>query len=421
MAAREVDAVEPPVSSPEAARPERSGGCAAGRRQDGLTRAVLRLGSHCRDAGEFIGALGLLLDHRGKAACRLFASLQSLHPVFRARSYIWHAGWAAARATDWPHGLANRPGYDESPDYRVHRSKKPFRIRLSDSLLESACDLYGQLKREGFTDYLMIPLVFSDGTVNTFAFATREPSGFTVDLSDALIDLALPLTAVFERFVAAETAAATLTAYLGRGAARHVLDGTVQAGQGQLLEAVILFGDLRGYTTLSAALSPQDTVALLNEYFDCIVEAVEDRGGQVLKFIGDAFLAVFPLEERGKPICAAATTGAVEAIRHQLCELNRKRADGNLPRLTHGMAIHFGPVVYGNVGSSRRLDFTVIGQEVNVAARVQEATKVLGVDYLFTGEYVAAFGEADLVPLGPYELRELGRTVQLYTPKEGGK
>jgi adenylate cyclase len=240
------------------------------------------------------------------------------------------------------------------------------------------CDLYGSLKREGFTDYLMVPLRLSDGTINTFAFATRQPGGFTSNTVAALNDLALPLTVVFERFMAEETAASTLAAYLGGSAARRVLGGEIRAGQGQLVEAVILFGDLRGYTSLSAALSPQETVALLNEYFDCIVDAVEREGGHVLKFIGDAFLGVFPLEEGAKPMCATATISAVKEIRRGLAELNERRVQQGLPALLHGVAVHFGEVIYGNVGSSKRLDFTVIGREVNVAARIQEGHQVSG-------------------------------------------
>jgi adenylate cyclase len=260
----------------------------------------------------------------------------------------------------------------------------------------------------------MVPLRFADGTINTLALATKDSNGFATDALDTLEGLALPITVIVERLVAEENTAAILTAYLGRGAARHVLGGVVQSGQGQLLQAVILFGDLRGYTTLSATLAPRETVALVNAYFDCIVDAVENRGGHILKFIGDAFLAVFPLEEGGRPICADATIGAIREIRIRLSGLNRQRTDSGLPPLSHGVGVHFGPVIYGNVGSSMRLDFTVIGQEVNVAARVQEATKSLGIDYLFTDEYVAAFGDAGLLPIGPCELRELDRTIHLY-------
>jgi adenylate cyclase len=261
----------------------------------------------------------------------------------------------------------------------------------------------------------MVPLRFSNGTVNTLSFATRDPTGFRSELLDALRELSLPITVLFERFVAEETAASTLSAYLGFSAARHVLGGVVRVGQGRRIEAVVLFGDLHGYTRLSASLSPAETVVLLNDYFDCVVGAIEDRGGHVLKFIGDAFLAVFLIENKSRPICAAATIGAVQEIRRRLARLNKRREEQALPALSHSVAVHFGPVVYGNVGSTTRLDFTVIGQEVNVAARIQEAAKSLNLDYVFTDQYVAAFGDAGLVRHGPYKLNELGREVDLYT------
>ena len=379
------------------------------------TRAVLELSGGSRNIGQFLPALGRLLSQNGQRVTRLFTSIQSLHPEFRARSYVWYAGWEVAEVKSWPHGLANRPGYFESPDYHVHLSKKPFRIRLADLIPATECDFYGSLKAEGFSDYLMVPLRFSNGTVNTLSFATRDPTGFRSELLDALQELSLPITVLFERFVAEETAASTLSAYLGFSAARHVLGGVVRVGQGRRIEAVVLFGDLHGYTRLSASLSPAETVVLLNDYFDCVVGAIEDRGGHVLKFIGDAFLAVFLIENKSRPICAAATIGAVQEIRRRLARLNKRREEQALPALSHSVAVHFGPVVYGNVGSTTRLDFTVIGQEVNVAARIQEAAKSLNLDYVFTDQYVAAFGDAGLVRHGPYKLNELGREVDLYT------
>lgn len=385
---------------------------------DSFVRSVLDLSPRVREVSDFVPALGRLLGRSDETVSRLFVSVQSLHPVFRARTYLWYAGWDAAEVKSWPHGLANRPGYEDSPDYHVHRSKRPFRIRLSEPIPETRCDFYGSLKREEFTDYFMVPLRFSDGTVNTLSFATRDAAGFTPALIAAFGDLVPALTAVLERLVASQIVSSTLAAYLGRSASRHVLNGSIQAGRGEILEAIILFGDLHSYTSVSATLSPAETVALLNDYFDCIVEPVEGQGGHVLKFIGDAFLAFFPLEDDAEPLCAEAALKAIHDIRGRLSGLNKKRAAHGLCPLSHGVAVHFGEVVYGNVGSRDRLDFTIIGQEVNLAWRVQRATKSLGVDYLFTGAYVAAFGKTGLVPLGPLELKELGRTVDLYTLPE---
>jgi adenylate cyclase len=174
----------------------------------------------------------------------------------------------------------------------------------------------------------------------------------------------------------------------------------------------VLLADLRGFTAYSASLDPVGTVRLLNDYFDCLVGPIEEYHGHVLKFIGDAVLAFFPVLPEGPQPRPLDT---VRCIRTRLTKLNSARRDDGKPPLRHGLCIHYGQVLYGNVGSTERLDFTIIGQAVNVAARAVDATRSLDADYLFTGDFVRQFGDKYLVPIDTFAFRGVPESIVLFT------
>ena len=366
----------------------------------------------------FLRATGDLLSNSTLQVERLFLSVQTLHPAFRARTYLWRKMTDQVEVVEWPHGLKNRPGYYDSPDFNVHRSRKEFRVPKPREIERPRCDPYEELKTEGYTDYLMVPLVFSDGTVNTFAIATKAPSGFPGEALDGFRDLTDTLMVILERYAALDTAASTLATYLGRSATQEVLQGRIRAGHGELVNAAVLFADLRDFTAHSVRLDPVGTVRLLNDYFDCLVVPIEEHHGHVLKFIGDAVLAFFPVLPEGQQ---PRPLEAVRTIRRRLGKLNQARRDDGEPPIRHGLCLHFGQVLYGNVGSTERLDFTIIGQAVNVAARGVDATRDSDADYLFTGEFVKHFGDTDLEPIGSFDLRGVPQSITLFTFAPGSR
>ena len=365
-----------------------------------------------RSVDEFVKFAGAALAATPLKVQRVFLSLQALHPAFRARTYLWRQETGRTHVNEWPHGLKNRPGYYDSPDFHVHSTGIEFRVRDVQGIVEHHCDLYGKLRAEGYTDYLMVPLLFSDGTVNTLSIATKIQTGFLPEQLAWFSDLIDLFVISLERYAALETVSATLETYLGRSASREVLRGGIRAGHGELIQATILFADLHGFTQHSARLGPVGTVRLLNDYFDCLVGAIETHRGYVLKFIGDAILAFFPIKVSEAP--QPKPVEAVLAIRQRLADLNRvRRRQGEAP-LQHGLCLHFGEVLYGNVGSSERLDFTIIGPAVNIAERVVEATKTLKGDYLCTREFVDRFGTREFIPLGVRELRDSTELLELF-------
>lgn len=372
-----------------------------------LTQAALK----SQETEAFVRAAGHALSQSPLRVERLFVSMRALHPAFRARTYLWSHDTNRVHTIEWPHGLENRPGYYSSPDHHVHRTGSELRIRRPGEGDVHACDLYGTLRTQGYVDFLIVPLRLGDGTINTLSIATRQPHGFGDRELDWFRERIPLFSVILERHAALESLDAVLDAYLGRGVGQKILRGQIRAGDGELIDAAILMADLHDFTQHATHLDPTATVRLLNSYFDCLVGPISEHGGHVLKFIGDAVLAFFPILPDG---AAPSPLEAVVAVRQRLVVLNAERMEASQKPLRHALCLHYGRVLYGNIGSSDRLDFTIIGEAVNLTARGVEAAKLLGVEYLFTGAYVERFGAADLTSLGNRTLRNVPEPIELF-------
>jgi adenylate cyclase len=377
-----------------------------------LSTRLIRAAVQSQSVEGFLTAAGAMLSLSPLRVERMFLSLQTLHPAFRARTYLWRREAQSVATTEWPHGLRNRPGYFHSPDYHVHTLGTEYRVPNLQEMDQQSCDLYGELKAEAYTDYLMAPLAFSDGTVNTLSISTKAPGGFSSEALDRFRALTDLFVVVVERYAALETRNAALDTYLGRSAAAQILSGNIRSGHGEATDAAILFADLHNFTGQSAKLSATGTVRLLNAYFDCLVGPIEEHGGYVLKFIGDAVLAFFPiLSDAAEP----QPIDAIRAIRTRLEELNQARSVLGEPALGHALCAHFGRVLYGNVGSSERLDFTIIGESVNLAARGVSTAKSLGTDYVFTRFFIQRFTSSMFMSIGRHAFKGIAEPQELFT------
>lgn len=401
-------AAPPPVAASNAGRGGAQEPC--GTADFALTLAHAALESRQTEA--FVGAAGCALSRAPLGADRLFVSMRALHPAFRARTYLWKRDTNRVHTIEWPHGLENRPGYYDSPDHFVHRTGSELRIKHPGERGEHACDLYGTLRVQGHTDYLIVPLRLGDGTINTLSIATKAPQGFGDHDLDWFRDQVPLLAVILERHAALEALDAVLDAYLGRSVGHEILRGQIRPGDGELIDAAILMADLDDFTGHAAHLDPAGTVRLLNSYFDCLVGPIGEHGGQVLKFMGDAVLAFFPVRSGG---AAPAPLAAVRAIRTRLAALNATRADAGQAPLRHALCLHYGQVLYGNIGSSDRLDFTIIGEAVNLTARGVEAAKDTGLEYFFTAAFVERFGMTGLVHRGRHVLRGIAEPQEMFS------
>lgn len=316
--------------------------------EDGeIALALADIAATTADPQTLVRGMGRILFRTPLRVEPLFVSVQAPHPAFRARTYLWRPPEDHVRVIEWPHGLTNRPGYFASPDHHVHETGAELRVNNLHEVTDSPCDLYGKLRDADYTDYLIVPLRFRDGTINTLSIATRLPAGFPERSLDGFRRLVGLLSVILERTTALESIDAALQTYLGRHTSAQIMRGKIRPGRGELVEAAILFADLHDFTHLTASLGPAQTVGLLNDYFDCLVEPIEESGGYVLKFIGDAVLAFFPLGmgERLDPIAA------IGKIRQRLDAANKARTTAGESLLRHGVCLHFGTVLYGNIGS----------------------------------------------------------------------
>ena len=204
-----------------------------------------------------------------------------------------------------------------------------------------------------------------------------------------------------------------LSVYLGPDAGSRVLKGEVTRGSGQVIEAAILFADIRGFTLVSEALRGDEVIKLLNEYFEAVIAPVEDHGGQVLKLIGDGMLAIFPLHAGGaRPACLAAYSAAKAAFAN-LAEMNRRRRAAGEVTVRIGITFHLGPVIYGNIGGASRLDFTVIGPAVNLVSRMQRLCRDFGKGMLLSAAFAAEVG-LPVLSLGHHALRGMREPPEVF-------
>jgi len=241
------------------------------------------------------------------------------------------------------------------------------------------------------TDYVVSPLRFTNGEVHFASWATRQPGGFTDEEIAAIDSIVAPLTRVAEIRALHRVAGILLSTYVGQKAGERVLAGQIRRGHTDEIHAAIWLSDMRGFTRLADRLPPQALVDLLNRYFDCQVPPIVEHGGEVLKFMGDGLLAIFPIggDAAAAKICADALAAAHRARANiEALQATAEEAAG----LRFGLALHIGDVLFGNIGGGDRLDFTCIGPAVNLAARLEKLAGQLGRTIVASQDFAARCG-----------------------------
>jgi adenylate cyclase len=254
---------------------------------------------------------------------------------------------------------------------------------------------------------------FAGGPSSGAVLAWTGSRPFSGSESELLREVARFAAAPLAVLAARSTLAALLTAYLGRRSAAQVLAGRLQREPGETIRAALLFADLRGFTELSESTEPQEVIAALDAWFDRIAGAVHAFGGEVLKFIGDGVLAIFPIGERDAASACDAALRAVAAARAGMDHLRRARAAQGMPPLSFGMALHLGEMLWGNIGTADRLDFTAIGPAVNLVSRLEGLCRPLGRTVLVSGTFAAETTQL-LTPLGEHRLRGIAAPCAVF-------
>lgn len=318
----------------------------------------------------------------------------ALHPLYRAMTFSWDADGDRVDEVEIPHDVSETdPSFYQSPLYAIF-FEGAHAVRRRPRLPRQ-CDCPRDPMEAGMTDFATFRMQFRMLPMpeGAFSLATDAPEGFD-SRHLALIDDAMPaMSHLSELILFSEMTKTLMRTYLGRTPGERVMSGQIRRGDGIDIRAVIWFSDLRESTRLSTELSRAEFLALLNRYFDCAAGPVLAEGGEVLRYIGDAVLAIFPAETEAqtRDACERAVRAARDA-RLCLAGLNAERAAEAKPPIEFGIGLHVGEVTYGNIGVPDRLEFTVIGEAANRAARLQNQSKILRRPLVVSEDFARAHG-----------------------------
>jgi adenylate cyclase len=362
---------------------------------------------------------------------RAFAGMRTLHPQWGGYGYTWLRHLNAIQPTQFERGDEYEQVILRGPIGHLVREAEAsagggepwrnLRRRLASPEAQIDLPLLDQLAAAGATDYFAEVVRFgaggdpSRGTGIGYSFATDRPEGFHDD-DLVLLRAVLPVISLAMMTHAGYTiASGLLGAYLGEDAGRRVHAGAVERGSLESIRAVLWYADIRAFTALADTTPGSVVIELLDEVFEALTASLRPRGGQVLKFLGDGMLAIFPFEDASREaVCRRALDAAAEAM-SAVGRLNATRTEAGKPAVAVDLALHLGEVLYGNIGAVDRLDFTVIGPAVNEAARIEALCEPLGRSVLVSAELAAVLGESSrLAPLGRHELRGVREPRKIY-------
>lgn len=377
------------------------------------------------DIGELLSGMVSRLVAAGVPIERVMVAFKTLHPLYEGVSYIWDKDSGKVERSNHMGVQENNPEWTESPMKWMLESNVSFlRRHLIGPGAVIDFPILEQFRRNRGTDYyaLMTPFVTDrDSTMDSnrifMTYLTRRPSGFSDE------DLAI-LSGIQRRFAVSckmrinhEETSTILETYLGSDAGNRVRNGQIKLGDSTKTRAVIWFSDMRNSTKVATHVGDEAFLGEMNDFFSATAGAVLKHGGQVLRYIGDATLAIFPIDEDENNLenaCISALYAAAEA-QLNIDELNAAREKAGKPAFDYGLGMHVGDVIYGNVGVPDRVDFTVVGQAANEAARIEQLTKQLGKRVLVS-QSVARFISCPTVEMGAYELPGTGVSVKLFAP-----
>ncbi len=371
--------------------------------------------------GRFTGGNAELL-HRfcdeltglGVKLSRAYLYIRTLHPNFAGMIRLWLPGEDVV-SRPLPYGFEDSADYLNSPVRHAIENAGFHHWRI-DPEKPSDFNTLESLRLQGHAGYAITRLTFSDGEVNVISWATREPGGFD-DADLALLEAMMPtLSAIVEINSLRRFASNLLTTYVGREPGELILKGQVRRGDVRTTTAALMLVDLRGFSELSDTHSPALVIETLNRYFDCVIPPVQSRGGEVMEIMGDGILAIF--NENGtrgsQEVCRLALDAAREGLAALAkSNLARSNANADLIELHAGLALHHGQASYGNIGAGDRLDFTVIGPDVNLTSRIERICREIGRNLIMSADFAALLDEP-CFEIGHFDLRGFARKQLLF-------
>jgi adenylate cyclase len=362
---------------------------------------------------DIFAQLCIRLQRAGIPVQRATLHLLIQHPQWLGARIMWADGMREAEINRVDFDVRERSEFIGSPANEIHDGATEVRENLErDPAMGRRHAVYDEMRAKGLTDYVAWPLYHTLGKRHIVTFATDRPGGFD-DAQIAFLQSLLPALALVSEIRMKNRLARTLLeTYVGSHASELILAGATRRGSGTTVRAAIVICDLRDFTAISDNWPRDDVIDLLNGYFDAISEPIARRGGEILKFMGDGLLAIFPLSE---PNACANLLHAVAEARQAMAALNEKNNQTGRAPLNYGIGVHVGDVMYGNIGSRSRLDFTVIGPAVNMASRLEALTKQLGRIVLLSRAFADFVkGDFDLERVGEYPVRGFNDPIELF-------
>ncbi len=382
-------------------------------------RWMLDEGRLLPDLGDFVTGIARQLSEAGFPLLRFFVSVRTLHPQIAAIGYVWGRGDTQANRVARDHAVLTSPEFIASPLRILYQGEvNEIRRRLTGPEAANDFPILEDMRKQGATDYAIFAIRLPGGVRSSVSITSDAPDGFSEMQMTAFRTLIPLLSLIIEAREWAYIARSLMHVYLGNNAGEAVLSGQIQRGDARTIAAAIWYCDLRGFTQMSNELPRDLVIATLNDYFDTVARPVIARGGEILKFIGDAMLAIFPMQDDldrdGK--CRIALDAAMAAL-DGLRDLNELRVATGQPALKVGIGLHCGSVSYGNIGAAQgedaRLDFTVIGPAVNLATRIETLCPTLDQPLLASKQFASICG-SELKHLGAYPLRGFAENQDVY-------
>ena len=379
-------------------------------RIDALGAAIVRGATTAPDLEQVVEAFAVALVDAGLSPRRVNVSVVTVHPSLDGIGYTWRTSNRLVVREDRPWGFLVSAEHLESPLHQVMTTRRPLRLRLD----RGEGDAFAVTRRfagEGGTDYVAFPLPSGRGPTHVVTLWTDRPGGWPDDIVSLLVPLSDPLGLVVELFEARRLTRTVVETYLGPRTGPLVLAGQIHRGESERIRAAVWFSDLRSYTDLTHHYGDEAIVRALDGWFDLAVDAVQSRGGEVLKFMGDALLAIFPVvDERW----GDAVDAAIDAADHLIAAEKLRVEQTGMP-LRSGVSLHTGEVIYGNVGARGRLDFTVLGSAVNAAARISGLCSTLR-EPILVSHRAASSSKRPLRSIGHHRLRGFPEPVEIFAP-----
>ncbi|MGG6897664.1 adenylate/guanylate cyclase domain-containing protein [Rhizobium sp. BR 315] len=358
---------------------------------------------HALDEVGLISGLGRRLRAIGLPIDRLTLHLMTLHPELIGRTFAWAPG-EPIEIHDREHGM--RLTIANTPLQKALETRETLIVGPGESQ-HGRWQHIDIFSGRGLVQLMIAPLCNADGPISSAAFGTKRPSGFTSAEQQVIARILPALRNATELRVLRQCELSLLDTYIGPMTASRILAGHIRRGEIESMETALLLCDLRGFTELSNRLPGNVVLGLLNAYFDKVVPAITREGGEVLKFMGDAVLAFFPgIDPPG------ACNAALAAARAILDDVDRFQYDDI--NIKVGIALHYGEVSYGNVGSGSRLDFTLIGPDVNVVSRIQSICSERGEALLISEAFREKAHITDAVSIGPQRLKGFADAMELF-------